>query len=120
MHRNHLHAGGFGAARQLRRIERTIVPAEPHLQCHRHFHRSDRRLDQPQGMVEIAHQRRTGLAAGHVARGTAHVDVDDVGAGGLGDPRALRHPVRLAARELNHVRTDVRWPRSATATSAGR
>ena len=56
-------------------------------------------------MVEIAHQRRTGLAAGHVARRTTHVDIDDVGAGGFGDPRALGHPVSLAARELNDVRT---------------
>ena len=93
MHRNQLHAGGLRAARQFRRVERAIVPAEPHLQRHRHFHRRYRRLDQPQGVVEIAHQRRAGLAAGHVARRTAHVDIDDVGAGGFGDPRALRHPV---------------------------
>ena len=58
------------------------------------------------GVIEIAHQRRTGLAAGHVARRTAHVDIDDVGAGGFGDPRALRHPVRLAAGELHDMRAD--------------
>ncbi len=56
-------------------------------------------------MVEIAHQRRTGLAAGHVPRRTAHVDVDDVGAGGFRNPRAFRHPAGLAARELNDMRT---------------
>ena len=46
MHRDHLHAGGFGAARQFRRVARAIVPAEPHLQRHRHLHGGDRRLDQ--------------------------------------------------------------------------
>ena len=104
MHRNHLHARGLRAARQFRRVERALVPAEPHLQRHRHFHRRYRRLDQPQRVVEIAHQRRTGLAAGHVARGTAHIDIDDFGAGGFGDPRAFRHPDGLAARELNDMR----------------
>ena len=57
-------------------------------------------------MIEIAHQRRAGLAAGHMARRAAHIDVDDVGAGGFGDPGALRHPVRLAARELHDMRAD--------------
>ena len=54
-------------------------------------------------MIEIAHQRRAGLAAGDVARGTAHVDVDDVSAGSFRDPRAFGHPVRFAAGELNDV-----------------
>ena len=39
-----------------------------------------------------------------MARRAAHVDIDHVGAGGFGDPCALCHPVRLAARELNDVR----------------
>ena len=39
-------AGRFGAARKLRRVERVVVPAEPHLQRHRHVDRADRRLDQ--------------------------------------------------------------------------
>ena len=60
------------------------------------------------GMVEVAHQRRTRLAACHVAGGATHVDVDDVGARGLGDPRAFCHPVRLAAGKLNDVRSAAR------------
>ena len=106
MHGDHLHAGGFRAARQFRRVERAIVPAEPHLQRHRHFHRRDRRLDQFERVIEIAHQRRAGLAAGHMTCRATHVDVDDVGAGGFRDPRALRHPLGLAAGELNHMRAD--------------
>ncbi len=54
-------------------------------------------------MVEIAHQGGTGLAAGHMPRRTAHVDVDDVGAGRFRDPRAFGHPVALAAGELHDM-----------------
>src|SRR5205823_7380837 len=32
-------------------------------------------------------------------------DIDDFSAGGLGDPRAFRHPADLASCELNNVRT---------------
>ena len=35
-----------------------------------------------------------------------HVDIDDVGALRLGDPGALRHPLRLAAGELDDVDID--------------
>src|ERR1700686_5187887 len=55
-------------------------------------------------MSEIAHQRRAGLAARHMARRTAHIEIDNFGTRGLGDPSALRHPFDLAARELDHVR----------------
>ena len=54
-------------------------------------------------MIEIAHQRRAGLTVGHMLGRAAHIDVDDVGAGGFSDACALRHPVRFAARELNGV-----------------
>ncbi len=56
-----------------------------------------------QRVVEIAHQRRARLPAGHVPRRATHVDVDDGRAGSFGDARALRHPARLAARELHDV-----------------
>ncbi len=55
-------------------------------------------------MVEIAHQRGARLPAGHLPRRTAHVDVDDGGAAGLRDARALPHPARLATRQLDDVR----------------
>jgi hypothetical protein len=41
-----------------------------------------------------------------VPRRTAHIDVDDVGASGFGDPRAFRHPTDLASGELNDMRAD--------------
>ena len=104
VHGDHADAGGLRAARKLGRVDRIVVPAEPHLQRHRHRDRADRRLDQRQRMIEIAHQRGARLPVGHVLRRAAHVDVDDFGARGFGDARALRHPVRLAAGKLHDVR----------------
>ena len=52
-------------------------------------------------MIEIAHQGRTGEALGHLPRRTAHIDVDDVGAGIDSNACALGHPVRLAPGELD-------------------
>ena len=37
-------------------------------------------------------------------RRTTHVDIDNIGARGFGDPRALRHPSGFAARQLHHMR----------------
>jgi hypothetical protein len=54
-------------------------------------------------MIEVAHQRRSRLPVGDVLGRASHVDVDDFGAGAFGNARALRHPVRLAAGELNDM-----------------
>src|SRR3569833_2390187 len=51
-------------------------------------------------MVEIAHERAAGELAGHLARGTAHVDIDDVGAALLGNACAFRHPAHFTSGEL--------------------
>ena len=69
-------------------------------------HGGDGCLDQSQGMVEIAHQRRARSAVGHLFGWAAHVDVDDVGALRLCDAGAFRHPMRLATGELNDVDGD--------------
>ena len=55
------------------------------------------------GVVEVAHQRRAGIAAGHLLGRAAHVDVDDVGALARGDARGLGHVARLAAGKLHHM-----------------
>ena len=57
-------------------------------------------------MVEIAHQCRARLAAGHLASRTAHVDIDDRGAAGLGNACAFAHPARLAPGELHHMNVE--------------
>jgi hypothetical protein len=56
-------------------------------------------------VIKIAHQRRSGLAARHMARRTPHIDIDDFGSSRFGDAGAFGHPPDLAAGELNHVRT---------------
>ena len=58
-------------------------------------------------MIEVAHQRRAGLAAGHLSRRAAHIDVDDVGARRVGEARARLHPARLAAGELDDEGEDL-------------
>ena len=104
MHRNQPHACSFSAARQFRCIDGAIVPAEPHLQRHRHLHRGDCGLDQSDGVIKIAHQRRAGLAARHVACRTTHIDIDNFSTRRFRDAGAFGHPPDLTARELNNVR----------------
>jgi len=67
-------------------------------------------------MIKIAHQCRAGLAARHVARGTAHIDVDDFGSSRFGNPGAFGHPPDLAACKLDDHAGLCRWLRIATAT----
>ncbi len=101
MHRHHGHARSLGAPRKLRRIEALLVPAEPHLERDRNLNRRHHRLDEREGMVEIAHERRTREAARHLLGGAAHVDVDNVGAKRLGDAGSLGHPAGLTPGELD-------------------
>ena len=46
------------------------------------------------------------MTAGDMARRTAHIDIDNVGAGRFGNPCTLGHPMRLTTRELNHMCAD--------------
>ncbi len=85
-----------------------MVPAQPHLKSHWNVHRLDRRFNECQRMVEIAHQRRAREPFRHLFRGAAHIDVDDGGARGCGHPRAFAHPAGLAPGELDHHGRDVR------------
>ncbi len=98
-------AGRLGAARQFRRIAAAVIPAQPHFQRNRHFDGPHHRFDQTERVIQIAHQRRSGLAVGDVLGGAAHVDIDDRGAGGFRDAGAFGHPMRFAAGELDDVPT---------------
>jgi hypothetical protein len=104
MHGDHLHAGILRAARERGGVDRAVVPAEPHLERHRDCNGPDGGVDQRQGMVEVAHERRAGLSPGHMPGRATHVDVDDVGAAGFRDAGALAHPMRRAPRQLYDVR----------------
>ncbi len=83
-----------------------MIPAEPHLEGDRAAHRRDGRFDDAGGEVDLAHQRRAGITAGHALGRAPHVDVDDGGAGALREARRLAHPKRIAAGQLDHMRGD--------------
>ncbi len=104
MHRDHLHPRLRRAAREGGGVLRAVVPAKPHLERHGHSHRAHHRLDQPDRMIRIPHQRRARQAAGHLFRREAHVDVDDPRAVTLGPGGGACHPVRLAPRDLDRRR----------------
>ncbi len=106
VHRDQAYACLLGPACEFRGVDRTLVPAQPHLEGDGDADRGDRRLDQPQGMVEITHQRGSGLPTGDVPRRASHVDVDNLGARVDRDARALGHPVRFASCELNDMNAD--------------
>ena len=103
-----LDAERLGAAGEFRRVDGGVIPAEPHLDRHGHAGGRDARLDQPAGVVEIAHQRRARIAADDPLGRATHVDVDDPRPRGLGDAHALGHGAGIAAGELHHMRVDAR------------
>lgn len=94
----------LGAAGDIRRIDGVFVPAEPHLQRHRHVDRIDRRLDQRERMIGIAHQRRAGITARYLLGRASHIDIDDAGAVIGRDLRRLGHEMRLTPGKLHHMR----------------
>src|SRR5215203_5696341 len=104
MDRDRLDAERFAEAGKLGRVDAILIPAEPHLHRDRDGAGRDRREDKPSRQVEIAHQRRAGIAARDFFRRTAHVDVDDRRTVGFGDTRRLPDPVRIAAPELDDMR----------------
>ena len=61
-------------------------------------------------MIEIAHERRTGIAAGHLLGRTAHIDVDDVGALARCNARRFRHVSSLAPGKLHDVNIEAGMP----------
>jgi len=82
-----------------------MIPAQPGLERHRHIHRAHHRLDQPQRMIRVAHQRRPrrAVSAGtcHLLGGTSHVDIDELCAATCDHARGLGDPVRIAAGQLH-------------------
>ena len=63
----------------------------------------DRRFNQGECVVEVAHQSGARLATGHRSCRTTHIDVDDGSAGSFGHTGRLPHPAGFAARKLNRV-----------------
>ena len=96
----------LGAGGEVGGVATRIVPAETHLDRHRHRDRPAHGGEQAGRVVEVAHQGRARGDPGHDLGRAAHVHVDHVGAPGLREPRGLGHRPRLAAGELDHVQID--------------
>ncbi len=97
----------------LGRIQRSLVPAQPHLDGDRDVDGRNCRLDQRQRQIRIAHQRRTRIATDDLLGRAPHIDVYDVGTLAFGDLRRLGHPAGFTPGKLNHMRTRIlafsRW-----------
>ena len=92
----------LGTLRQRGRVATGVVPAQAHLDRHRHAHGADRRLDQAAGQVGGAHQGRAAGRARDLLGRAAEIQVDDVCARALGHPRALGHHGGVTADQLDH------------------
>src|SRR6056297_3521013 len=99
--RDHRDPGRLGPPRELWRVDQGVVPPQPGLQRHRNGDRGHDRLDQGQRVVEVPEERRARIAAHHLLRRAAHVDVDDARTLRLDHPRRLGLPPRLAPGELH-------------------
>ena len=93
----------FGTPGKLRGIQAVVIPAETHFHCHGNRDRADHGLDQPRCVVEVAHQGGAGIAGGHPLRRAAHIDVEEIGAGGFEPARAFRERLGLAPGKLYRV-----------------
>ena len=72
-----------------------------HLHRHRHGGRLDHRLGDTGGLFRVAHQRRAVPVVDHLAHRAAHIDINEVCAGGLrGNLRGLGHAGFVAAEDL--------------------
>ena len=75
MNENRGDAGVLQRARQIRRGQIVVVPAEPHLGGDGNFHGVDHAADERGGFVQFGHHGRAAADVADLADGTAHVDV---------------------------------------------
>ena len=101
MHGDHLGTGILRRAGDDRRVQGVVVPAEPHLDGERDGDGVVDCVEDATGKFGFTHERRTGAAAGHILRGAAEVDVDDVGAEGLALACGGGHALGVAAVNLD-------------------
>ena len=102
---------------QLHGIDAALVPAPTHFHRHRHRAGLHHRLGDAGGPLRVLHQGGAVTVGDHLAHGTAHVDVDEVGAGQLGGHAGgFRHAGGVAAEDLHPGRM---LPRPQTQQTAG-
>ena len=90
--------------------ERGVVPAEPHLDRHRHRDRLDHRGYQRLGGVDLIHQGRSAAGPNDFIDRAAHIDVDYRRA-------VVDHPTRRAGHLVNDV--TVKLDRQGSVVVAG-
>ncbi len=112
VHGDEVSALGLRPSRQFRRVERGVIPAEPHFHAHGNFDRADGRGDQPAGLVQISHQGGAGEPASDPFAWTAHIDVDPARAGVFGVARRESDPFRVARGDLNDAGSRLAFPRA--------
>jgi len=102
--RQRLHARGLRALGDLDEHEVGLGPAQPHLHRHGAVDGRDDGAHDRLAAVHVAQARAAALGLGHLGRGAAEVDVDDVGAALTHQLRGLRHQRRIVPPELRRDR----------------
>ena len=102
VHRDGIDACRLGAFRQVHDVDGALVPADPHLDRKRHLHRLADGRENGRRVLRVAHERRALAILDDFRRGTAHVEIEDVGRAELFDigRRLGRH--LWASRENLH------------------
>jgi hypothetical protein len=104
MHKNRRRARVFQRARQVRRRQVFVVPAQPHFGGDRNFHRVHHAAHQRGGFVQLGHHGRAAADAADLAHRAAHVDVHRRHADGFQIGRRVAHFLRHGAEQLHRQR----------------
>ena len=102
VHRDGIDACRLGAFRQVHDVDGALVPADAHLDRERHLDRLADGREDGRRALRVAHERRALAILDDFRRGTAHVEIEDVGRAELFDigRRLGRH--LWASRENLH------------------
>ena len=108
MHEDRRHPHILQHAREVRRREILVIPAETHLRRHGNLHGIHHALHQRGGFLVLHHHRRAAAHAEDLLHGTTHVDVDARHAALLEEHRRVAHLLRHRAEELHRQRPVLR------------
>ena len=100
----------FRDFRKARRVEMSGLQPILILSVTGPLHRLDHGLEDFRRVRLIAHQRRPDMVFHHLFHRAAEIDVDDVRAAILGEPRGFGHDLGVAARQLHGEKALARLP----------
>ena len=101
--------GLLGKLRHLHDVDMLIIPADAHLDRHRHVHRCHQRLQHPVGILRIFQHGGAFMVLHHLGSRAAHIEVKDIST-----TQACHilccpgHAVRLRPKKLHGHRTFLR------------